>query len=152
PVTGQVFMVQYLSVSQDFANNTNNDGVTLASSALKVQLTITDGDGDQATSSAGSIGSLIHFLDDGPTQPTLTPVQTPMVIDEAPGVDGGTNDVTSGSLSAAVLAKFDAIVALGENGVDPDANPADHNALQYAASTGALVTTSTLDFGVDGAA
>ena len=62
-------MVQYLSLSQDFANNTSNDPVTLATDAVKAQLTITDGDGDQATSAAVSISSLIQFNDDGPTAP-----------------------------------------------------------------------------------
>src|SRR6266481_3253566 len=152
PVTGQVYEVQYLSLSQDFANNTNNDGVTLATDAVKVQLTITDGDGDQATSAAVSIGNLLQFNDDGPSTPVLTPVQTPMVIDETIGVQLGTNDIAGGNLPPAVLAKFNAIVTAGDNGVDPDGSPLDNNALGFAASTGALVTTSTLAYGVDGAA
>ena len=36
PTTGQIYEVQYLSLSQDFANNTNNDGVTLATNAVQV--------------------------------------------------------------------------------------------------------------------
>src|SRR5258708_10902848 len=35
---------------------------------------------------------------------------------------------------------------------DPDGSPLDNNALAFAASNGALVTTSTLNFGVDGPA
>ena len=106
----------------------------------------------EKSSAAVSIGNLIQFNDDGPAAPVLTPVATAMVIDETLGVDAGTNDVKSTDLPAAVLAKFDAIVTAGDNGVDTNASPLDDHALAFAASSGALVTTSTLNFGVDGPA
>ena len=44
----------------------------LANGAVQVQATITDGDGDTATSNALNIGNEIVFRDDAPTAPALT--------------------------------------------------------------------------------
>jgi hypothetical protein len=99
-----------------------------------------------------SVGNRIQFNDDGPTSPTLTPVQAAMVIDETIGVQGGTNDIAGAGLPAGVLAKFNAIVTAGDNGVDPDGSPLDNNALGFATIATGLVTTSTLAYEVDGPA
>ena len=67
PLTGQVYVAQYLSLHQDSATNTPNDLLSLAAGSVGVTVTLTDGDGDQVTSAAGDIGTHINFLDDGPS-------------------------------------------------------------------------------------
>ena len=67
PLTGQIYVAQYLSLHQDSATNTPNDLLSLAAGSVGVTVTLTDGDGDQVTSAAGDIGTHINFLDDGPS-------------------------------------------------------------------------------------
>src|SRR6185312_13989140 len=67
PLTGQVYVAQYLSLHQDSATNTPNDLLSLAAGRVGVTVTLTDGDGDQVTSAAGDISTHINFLDDGPS-------------------------------------------------------------------------------------
>ena len=69
PLTGQVYVAQYLSLHQDSATNTPNDLLSLAAGSVGVTVTLTDGDGDQVTSAA-DIGTHINFLDDGPSNIT----------------------------------------------------------------------------------
>ena len=66
PVTGEVYVAQYLSLHNPNATNPN-DSVTLAAGSVGVTVTLTDGDGDQVTSAATDVSSRIRFLDDGPT-------------------------------------------------------------------------------------
>ena len=58
-------------------------------------VTLTDGDGDQVSSTAADIGTHINFLDDGPTAPTVTVSAATVGVDETPGVQttGGASDV-----------------------------------------------------------
>ena len=74
PLTGQIYVAQYLSLHQDSATNTPNDLLSLAAGSVAVTVTLTDGDGDQVTSAAGDIGTHINFLDDGPSNITPRPV------------------------------------------------------------------------------
>jgi hypothetical protein len=76
--SGVISVAQYASLQQDLLATTPNDSVSITDSALKALVTVTDGDGDTATSST-NIGNEIKFLDDGPsivvnsnTPPTLT--------------------------------------------------------------------------------
>ncbi|HWV19977.1 MAG TPA: DUF5801 repeats-in-toxin domain-containing protein, partial [Devosia sp.] len=66
PQSGQVTLIQYVSLFHDDASNAN-DLVSLdkIDGALKATVTVTDGDGDKLTVSA-SIGANIHFRDDAP--------------------------------------------------------------------------------------
>ena len=155
PLTGQVYVAQYLSLHQDSATNTPNDLLSLAAGSVGVTVRLTDGDGDQVTSAA-DIGTHINFLDDGPTAPTVTAKES-VTVDETPGVQTGAdpnpaNDVLSTAVPAAILAKFDAIGAA--RGVDTDVAPGSLNdgALSFAASSGLLVSLGTLNFGADGPA
>src|SRR5262249_36514696 len=73
---GAVTVEQYLSLHQDSLTNTPDDAMTLATGSLNVKVTVTDGDGDQASNSA-DVSAQITFHDDGPsvtatgTPPTL---------------------------------------------------------------------------------
>src|SRR4029079_14800601 len=67
PLTGQMYVAQYLSLHQDSATNTPNDLLSLAAGRVGVTVTLTDGDGDQVASAAGDIGTHINFQDDGPS-------------------------------------------------------------------------------------
>ena len=94
PLTGQVYVAQYLSLHQDSPTNTPNDLLSLAAGSVAVTVTLTDGDGDQVTSTA-DIGTHINFLDDGPTAPTVTVSAATVGVDETPAVQttGGASDV-----------------------------------------------------------
>ena len=70
PLTGQVYVAQYLSLHQDSLTNTPNDLLSLAAGRVGVTVTLTDGDGDQVSSAAADIGIHINFLDDGPSNIT----------------------------------------------------------------------------------
>ena len=159
-LTGQVYVAQYLSLHQDSLTTTPNDLLSLAAGTVGVTVTLTDGDGDQVTSTAADISTHINFLDDGPTAPTVR--TDPIVaVDETPGVQtvqtaadpNPANDVLSTAVPATILAKFDAIGAA--RGVDTDVAPGslDDGALSFAASSGSLVPfVGTLNFGADGPA
>ena len=94
PLTGQVYVAQYLSLHQDSATNTPNDLLSLAAGSVAVTVTLTDGDGDQVSSTA-DIGTHINFLDDGPTAPVVTVSAATVGVDETPAVQttGGASDV-----------------------------------------------------------
>ncbi|MHC2335526.1 DUF5801 repeats-in-toxin domain-containing protein [Bradyrhizobium sp. USDA 4454] len=65
PATGQLYVAEYLSLHQNDTTNPN-DVLTMAAGKVGATVTVTDSDGDHATSSA-DISSHISFLDDGPT-------------------------------------------------------------------------------------
>ena len=69
--TGELYVAQYLSLHNPDPTN-SNEPVNLANGAVQVQVTITDGDGDTASSNVLNIGAEIGFRDDAPTAPTLT--------------------------------------------------------------------------------
>ncbi len=67
PVTGQVYVAQYLSLYHPLGGASNpDDSISLTDSALQVTVTYKDGDGDTATSAPVNIGSSISFEDDAP--------------------------------------------------------------------------------------
>ncbi len=66
--TGEVFTVQYLSLRHPTFSSNYDEPVSLTDGALLVTVTLTDGDGDTAASTAQGIGSRITFEDDGPSK------------------------------------------------------------------------------------
>src|SRR5262249_37829747 len=63
--SGVVSVAQYASLKHPDATNPD-DSVSITDGALLAVVTVTDGDGDKATSSTG-IGDAVQFQDDGPT-------------------------------------------------------------------------------------
>src|SRR5215831_4353214 len=63
--SGVVSVAQYASLKHPDGTNPD-DSVSITDSALLAVVTVTDGDGDKATSSTG-IGDAVQFQDDGPT-------------------------------------------------------------------------------------
>ena len=86
PLTGEVYVAQYLSLHQDSLTTTPNDFLSLAAGSVGVTVTLTDGDGDQVASTATDIGTHISFFDDGPTLPTVAASSATIGVDETPGV------------------------------------------------------------------
>ena len=66
PTTGVASIAEYTAIHQP-DTTTPNDAVSMAAGVLFASVTYTDGDGDQVTSTPVSIGTQIHFLDDGPS-------------------------------------------------------------------------------------
>ena len=151
--TGVVSVVQYLSVEHT-NTSTPDDPVSLAASAVQVQVSFTDGDNDPVTTSL-NIGSQIRFEDDGPTAPTLTLNAAGAVThDETAGLqnsgvavgqeDNNDNDV------AGPLSVFANITAA--NGTTPGDDPdvAGTGPLGFATGATPVVTLSGGSFGADG--
>ncbi|UJW83980.1 DUF5801 repeats-in-toxin domain-containing protein [Devosia sp. SL43] len=95
PQTGQVTLIQYVSLAHGEPTNANElASLDEIAGALNATVTITDGDGDSKTISA-SIGNGIHFRDDAPTGFQATSFV--VLDDEAqslfPGNPGGSGDV-----------------------------------------------------------
>ena len=158
PLTGQVYVAQYLSLHQDSATNTPNDLLSLAAGSVGVTVTLTDGDGDQVTSTA-DISTHINFLDDGPTAPTVTVSAATVGVDETPAVQttGGASDVAGSSaitFNGAATTVAGLFSAVANKGTDPDVPAAslDNGALSFASSgASSIVTVTGGAFGADGA-
>jgi len=169
--TGEVYTVQYLSLLH--TNTASFDEVTggvLATDAVQVTATYTDGDGDSVTSAAVGIGGLIQFADDGPavtvsadaTEQELAALA--LNLDETVQPDGGDVDTYD---------RYNGAEPTDNNGgaddVDPGAADQDYNQTPIVATAptaaqaiGALATASgalgslfnlgTPDYGSDGPA
>ena len=157
PLTGQVYVAQYLSLHQDSATNTPNDLLSLAAGSVAVTVTLTDGDGDQV-SSAADISTHINFLDDGPTAPTVTVSAATVGVDETPAVQttGGASDVlgsTAIKFNGAATTVAGLFAGVLNKGTDPDVPAAslDNGALSFASSgASSIVTVTGGAFGADG--
>ena len=160
PLTGKVYVADYLSLHQDSLTTTPNDGLALTSGTIGVTVTLTDGDGDQVTSTVTDISGQISFFDDGPTAPTVTVSAATVGVDETPGVQttGGATDVLGSTAitfnggSTTVAALFSGIA---NKGVDPDVSGGlkDNGALSFASSgASSIVSVGTLTYGADGPA
>ncbi|WP_352569860.1 DUF5801 repeats-in-toxin domain-containing protein, partial [Mesorhizobium opportunistum] len=64
--TGAVTVEQYLSLHNPIPGTSYDETTSLTNGSLSVIATVTDGDGDTASSQAVSVGSQITFHDDGP--------------------------------------------------------------------------------------
>src|SRR5262249_45221817 len=90
---GKLNVAQYLAIHHDTAGSSaaaHDDTKSISNTALQVVLTVTDGDGDQATDTV-NIGSHVRFDDDGPST-TITLVKDAEIrLDESLGgpADGG---------------------------------------------------------------
>ena len=170
--TGQLTMVQYLSIKHDDRgdpNESNDNGTTgndatptevsapvqqaLASGVLSLTATFTDGDGDTTTASTDISGN-IQFLDDGPTAPTLT-AGASVIHDETPGVQNTSdpnaqNDVLGTAIAFGATTVATLFAGVPSPGDDPDV--AGTGPIGYAASTASLVTPGGGSFGADGPA
>ena len=175
PVTGEMYVAQYLSLHQDSLTNTPNDFVTLAAGSVGVTVRLTDGDGDQVSSVAADVSNHVQFADDGPTLPTVTVSAATVGVDETPGVQdaaaivgpppvpaetdiAGSTSITFGGAPTTVAGVFAGVVNAG---VDPDVPGAslDNGALSFASSTGDVLNLPPLAtliangaFGADGPA
>ncbi|PKP86354.1 MAG: hypothetical protein CVT78_13830 [Alphaproteobacteria bacterium HGW-Alphaproteobacteria-17] len=90
---GSVSVVQYLSIKHPTTGASHDESVTIANGAILATLTIADGDGDTASTSA-PIGGLISFQDDGPTLGAFVGVT---VINAANVVGSGTFAYSQGA-------------------------------------------------------
>ena len=123
-------------------------------------VTLTDGDGDQVTSTVTDISGQISFLDDGPTAPTVTVSAATVGVDETPGVQttGGASDVagsTAITFNGARPRLRRCSLALPTRAsirMFPVASK-DNGALSFASSgASSIVSVGTLTYGADGPA
>ncbi|MET3841819.1 DUF5801 repeats-in-toxin domain-containing protein [Bradyrhizobium sp. OAE829] len=118
--SGVVSVAQYASLKHPGTANPD-DSVSITDSALLAVVTVTDGDGDTATSSTG-IGDAVQFQDDGPTAGIAQGAAT-VAHDETAGNQADADDTTA----AAVVALFTGVTNLSSDlsptGYAQDATP-----------------------------
>jgi hypothetical protein len=135
--SGVVSTVQYVSLHHNSADGPSpsdiSEPVNLGDS-INAVVTVTDRDGDVATAST-PIGSVVQFLDDGPTA-SIAPTQATVTVDESTGQQS--DDTTN----AAVISLFAGVVNPGTDLAATD------GAAQYATKTG-LVTSAGSSAGAD---
>ncbi|MBR1179310.1 hypothetical protein JQ617_35470 [Bradyrhizobium sp. KB893862 SZCCT0404] len=130
--TGVVSVAQYASLKHPDATNPD-DSVSITDSALLAVVTVTDGDGDTATSSTG-IGDAVQFQDDGPTAGIAQGAPT-VAHDETAGNQSDADDTTDAAVSA---------LFAGVTNVSGDLNPTG-----YARDASAVVSSTGSSFGAD---
>ena len=159
PATGQLTVVQYLSIKHDDRgdNDENNDNGNNANDALpddpltvqqflatgtvSLTATFTDGDGDPATAST-DISNKIIFEDDGPSSATLSVTSGTLIHDETPGVDGADDIAPSAPLDAL-------FATVANKGNDLDVTDLGTDAvIGYAQDT--LTLVPSVNYGADG--
>ncbi|MEH2568957.1 DUF5801 repeats-in-toxin domain-containing protein [Bradyrhizobium sp. AZCC 2289] len=128
--TGVTTVEQYLSLHQDSASNTPDDSVHLNASSLGINVTVTDGDSDQASAHT-DVSAQIIFHDDGPSVTAVASAVQDVLDESGPS---GTATINLGGIV---------------QGNDPDV--AGSGYISHAVSTGSLVTP-TIAFGADGPA
>ncbi|MFD1985786.1 beta strand repeat-containing protein [Mesorhizobium newzealandense] len=131
--TGIVSVAQYASLKHPGTANPD-DSVSITDSALLAVVTVTDGDGDTATSSTG-IGDAVQFQDDGPTAGIVQGAPT-VAHDETAGNQADADDTTA----AGVIALF-----AGVSNVSSDLSPAG-----FAQDASAVVSSTGSATGTDG--
>lgn len=148
PATGEVFLAQYLSLLH--GNTASHDEtITLASGAVQLSVSRTDGDGDVATDSDNNIGLLVKFDDDGPTITAEVNNSASLVHDETTGVQADTDDPGSdNAFGATTIASL--FTNVPNKGSDDDVAVKDNGAIGFARSTASLVTVTGGSFGADG--
>jgi VCBS repeat-containing protein len=149
-------LAQYEAIKHSNASDPN-DTASITSGLLHLTQTVTDGDGDKATST-NAAGLSISFTDDGPTAPTVVASAATVAVDETPGVQAapakdiaGSTTITFNGASNTVANLFSTVA---NKGVDADvaAGSLDNGALSFAASGANMVTVTGGGFGVDGPA
>ena len=91
PTTGVVTVEQYLSLDHPDATDPN-DPLGLGDGTVAVNVTATDGDGDQIESDGVDISGQITFLDDGPSVTPALSTDAAAIVDESPPVAVATID------------------------------------------------------------
>ncbi|TWA93885.1 beta strand repeat-containing protein [Bradyrhizobium stylosanthis] len=130
--SGVVSVAQYASLKHPNAANPD-DSVSITDSALLAVVTVTDGDGDTATSSTG-IGDAVQFQDDGPTAGIAQGAPT-VAHDETAGVQADADDTTDATVSA---------LFAGVSNVSTDLSPTG-----YAQDPSAVVSSTGSSLGAD---
>lgn len=92
--TGVVSVEQYLSLQHPTSPNDYNETVSLFGNSLGVTVTVTDGDGDKATSNTVDISNKIVFHDDGPS---LTSIESIVISNQAGETDGNITGLNFGA-------------------------------------------------------
>lgn len=141
PATGQITVVQYVSLEHSNPNNPD-DEIDINGGILFVGVTATDGDGDFDTDLV-DIGSRIEFQDDGPTITAELNEAFQVVHDETVGLQ---DDDQGGALPAVFAGLANA------NNNDPHAPPAapTNGPIGFASSAVSVFSSVVTDFGADG--
>ena len=123
PTTGELFVAQYLSLDHPTAGNGTtppgsfDEQVVMANDAIRVTVTITDHDGDQASSAAISIGKYIGFQDDGPAIDVTATNEANVVLTTQ---DAETDGVPTSEDTAVSTANFSGVFAIGSQAFGTD--------------------------------
>ncbi|MBR0711925.1 beta strand repeat-containing protein [Bradyrhizobium liaoningense] len=131
--TGVVSVAQYASLKHPTGGASHDESVSITDGALLAVVTVTDGDGDTATSSTG-IGDAVQFQDDGPTA-AIVQGAAAVAHDETAGVQADADDTTA----AGVVSLF-----AGVSNVSTDLSPTG-----YAQDTTPVVSSTGSSFGAD---
>ena len=148
PTTGELYVAQYLSLDHPTEGNGTtppgsfDEQVVLANDAIRVTVTITDHDGDQASSAAISIGKYIGFQDDGPSIDVTATNEASVVLTTQ---DAETDGVPTSEDTAVSTANFSGVFAIGSQAFGTD-GAGTAPVLGYALSLfGSNGVNSTLD-------
>src|SRR5215831_2455484 len=118
--SGVVSTAQYASLKHPDGTNPD-DSVSITESALLAVVTVTDGDGDKATSSTG-IGDAVQFQDDGPVAAIVQGAVT-VAHDETAGVQADADDTTNPAVAALFGSVANPSSDLSPAGFAQDATP-----------------------------
>jgi hypothetical protein len=147
--TGEVYLVQYLSLLHPTPGASHDETITLADGAVQMAATRTDGDGDSVTDGDNNIGLLIKFDDDGPSLTAETNNGASVRHDETAGVQADTDvagtDFISGGAGPTVASLFTNVPSPGD---DPDV--AGTGAIGFSRSVNSLLTVTGGIAGADG--
>ena len=119
--TGVVTMTELRGVEQSTASNPDtSEGITLASGLVSLTATVTDNDGDSASSSV-DLGHAITINDDGPVVTATTSGEPTLVVDESfiPGIGSGTGAAGSSIATGTFTSLFN--VTPGADGLNGSA-------------------------------
>ncbi|WP_314963389.1 DUF5801 repeats-in-toxin domain-containing protein [Bradyrhizobium cosmicum] len=118
--SGVVSVAQYASLKHPGTTNPD-DSVSITDAALLAVVTVTDGDGDTATSSTG-IGDAVQFQDDGPTAAIVQGAAT-VAHDETAGVQADADDTTGAAVGTLFVGVSNVSNDLSPTGYAQDATP-----------------------------
>ncbi|WP_184143709.1 DUF5801 repeats-in-toxin domain-containing protein, partial [Shinella fusca] len=156
--SGQVSVVEYLSLQHNLNSNNANDMISLADGTVRAIVTVTDGDGDKDTASVDISGN-ISFRDDGPSftvsangEDTLKAIKLNLdeTVERAPDAykpgegesnDGAPNGVLDDTSNKTVTYTTDTTSTKQIGHLETASNAVAN-----------LFTTSAVEYGADGAA
>ena len=142
PTTGELYVAQYLSLKHPTPGASHDEQVVMANDAIRVTVTITDHDGDPASSAAVSIGKYIGFQDDGPSIDVTATNEASVLLTTQ---DAETDGVPTAQDTAVSTANFSGVFAIASQAFGTD-GAGTATALGYALSLSAANgVDSTLD-------